>query len=309
MQPEVTVVISTQNRWPLMARTSLRAALAQEGLGIEVLVIDDGSAEPAPDGLQGLEDTRVRVIRHVEPHGVAAARNAGVGEARGEWVAFLDDDDVWSPQKLRAQVDTASSADAGFAYSGAVWVDEELRLLHGNAPPDPETLATALLRWNVLWGGGSNVLARTALLRSLGGFDEQLFQLADWDLWIRLALAARAAVVDDVQVALVVHRASMLLVDRRDVFLELDYLARKHAPAARLDRACFARWVAAGHLRAGRRRDAVRAYLRGSRAPGNVVRAAGAFLGPSVFAAASRARAVIPGGLGEGERVAPPGLA
>ena len=95
----------------------------------------------------------------------------------------------------------------------------------------------------------------------------------------------------------------MLLVDRRDVFLELDYLARKHAPAARLDRACFARWVAAGHLRAGRRRDAVRAYLRGSRAPGDVVRAAGAFLGPSVFAAASRARAVIPGGLGEGERV------
>ncbi len=80
-------------------------------------------------------------------------------------------------------------------------------LLRGYEPPAPETLDRELLRWNVVWGGASNVVARRDLLDSLGGFDEALFQLADWDLWIRLALSARAAVVEDVLVALVVHPA------------------------------------------------------------------------------------------------------
>lgn len=100
-------------------------------------------------------------------------------------------------------------------YAGAVWVDSDWRLVQGHAPPDPETLAPALLRANVIWGGASNVVARTDLLRSLHGFDETLFQLADWDLWIRLALADSAVALDDVLVALVVHGESMLLVDRR----------------------------------------------------------------------------------------------
>jgi hypothetical protein len=307
--PEVSVVVSTQNRWPLMASTALASALRQEDVELEVIVVDDGSDEDAPAGLPGLDDPRVRVVRHEEPRGVAAARNAGVREAGGEWVAFLDDDDLWSPRKVRAQADVAREAGAGFAYVGAVWVDDDLRLLQGHAPPAPETLATTLLRWNVLWGGASNVLASTELLRGLGGFDEQLFQLADWDLWIRLALAAPAAALDDVLLALLMHGRSMLLVDTRDVFVEFEYLRRKHAAAAASagvepDRARFARWVAAGHLRAGRRRAAARAYVRGTRAPGNVVRAAAAFLGPTAFAAVSARRSSVPGALGEGERIA-----
>jgi glycosyltransferase involved in cell wall biosynthesis len=292
-----------------MARTALAAALGQQDVSLEVIVVDDGSIDVAPADLPGLDDDRVRLVRHPEARGVAAARNTGVREAASDWVAFLDDDDVWSPQKLRQQLDAARTAGAGFVYTGAVWVDDELRLVHGHAPPDPATVTRALLRWNVLWGGGSNVLASTELLRSLQGFDEQLFQLADWDLWIRLALAARGAVVDEVLVALLMHPQSMLLVDRRDVFLEFHYLVDKHREASRRagiepDRARFARWVAAGHLRAGRRRAAARTYVRGTRAPGNLVRAAVAFLGPSTFAALSAGRGAVPGGLGAGERVA-----
>ncbi len=305
---EVTVVISTRDRWPLMTVTSLASALRQEDVEMEVIVVDDGSAE-APPPHKELGDQRIRMVRHPETRGVAVARNSGIREARGDWVAFLDDDDLWSPRKLRAQIDAARAADAGFAYSGAVWVDDHLRLDHGHAPPPAEGLAAALLRWNVIWGGGSNVLARTELVRSLGGFDEELHQLADWDLWIRLALASRAAVVDDVHVALVRHRGSMLLVDRRDVFLELDALAGKHRREAErqsveVDRARFARWVATGHLRAGRRRAAARSYVRGTRAPGNVLRAAAALLGPRVLAETSALRARTRLGLAAGERMA-----
>lgn len=305
----VTVVIPTRDRWPVACRAALASAGGQEGVEVDVVVVDDGSRERAPGDLANTDGARVRVLRLPETRGVAAARNAGIAEARGVWVAFLDDDDLWAPTKLREQVDAAERAEADFAYTGSVWVDERLELVTGHAPPTPEVLAGELLRWNVMWGGASNVVVRRKLLESLGGFDEQLAQLADWDLWIRLALAARAAVVDEVLVALVVHADSMLLVDRRDVFLELDYLAAKHRDAAtragvEVDRARFARWVAAGHLGAGRRRSAARAYVRGSRAPGNVLRAAGAFLGPSAFRSVSSARRLVPRSLVAGERVA-----
>jgi glycosyltransferase involved in cell wall biosynthesis len=306
---EVTVVIPTRDRWPVLARASLAAALLQEDVELEILVVDDGSSTAPLDDAGGFEDPRVRRVRHEQPRGVAHARNTGIREALGEWVAFLDDDDLWSPRKLRAQLDAARAAGADFAYAGAVWVDERLELVHGHAPPDPASIRRELLRWNVLWGGASNVVARTEVLRTLGGFDERLFQLADWDLWIRLASAASAAVVDEVLVALVAHRESMLLVDRRDVFEEFAYLRGKHREAARkmgtdLDTAAFARWVANGHLRAGRRRAAARALVRGNTAPGNVIRAAVALAAPSLLASASRLREVVPGALPEGQRAA-----
>jgi glycosyltransferase involved in cell wall biosynthesis len=308
MSPEVTVVIPTRDRWPLMCRTAVSAALRQQDVELEVVIVDDGSTEPMPARLPGLDDPRLCVIRHETPRGVAQARNTGLHEARGEWIAFLDDDDVWSPHKLRRQLDAAGTVSAGFAYAGAVWVDENLQLVRGHAPPAAETLAQALLRWNVLWGGGSNVLARTQVVRSLGGFDEQLFQLADWDLWIRLALASSGAVIGDVLVGLLVHRRSMLLVDGRDVFSEFAYLSDKHRQASEragveFDRARFARWAATGHLRAGRRFVAARTFVRGTVAPGNVLRAGAALLGPSGLVAVRRLRGSTPGAIAEGRAI------
>ncbi|MFO7573290.1 MAG: glycosyltransferase family 2 protein [Gaiellaceae bacterium] len=297
--PEVSVVIPTRDRWELLSRTALRSALGQEDVEHEVIVVDDGSSDGTAERLAELDEPRLRVVRHEQGKGVAQARNAGIAAARGEWVAFLDDDDLWSPRKLRLQIDAAQAASAVFVFAGSVWVDDELRFLHGHALPDPAALAPALLRWNVVWGGCSNVIARTDLLRELGGFDEELFQLSDWDLWIRLALAGPAAAVDDVLVALVMHRESMLLVDRRDVFVEFDRLVARHADAearfgVKPDRVLFARWVAAGHLRAGRRRAAARTYLRGTRNVGNVVRAGGAMLGPRVMRAGSAVLGRVP---------------
>jgi glycosyltransferase involved in cell wall biosynthesis len=288
---EATVVIPTKDRWRVLSTSALPSALGQAGVEVEVVVVDEGSSDGTDVALRQLREPRLRVIRHSAPRGVAQARNAGVAAARGEWVAFLDDDDLWSPDKLRRQIDAAQARRAAFAYSAVAWLDEHKRFLSALAPPDPDGLAPRLLRWNEMWAGGSNVIVRTEVVRRLGGFDERLFQLADWDLWIRLACEHAAAAVEDVAVGYVVHSGSMLLTDRRDVFAEFHYLTAKHRDlSARLgtrpDAAKFWRWVAAGHLRAGRRVTAARTYAQGAiitHDPGLFLRALASLTGRTGF--------------------------
>jgi glycosyltransferase involved in cell wall biosynthesis len=283
---DVTVVIPTRDRWELLSRAALSSALVQEGVEHEVVVVDDGSADGTAERLEQLRHPRLRVLRHERPLGVAHARNEGLRVARGTWVSFLDDDDLWSPQKLRQQLDAADAAGAGFVYSSGAAVDEGGSFLFAVAAPEPGAVARQLLRWNVIWCGCSNVMARADLVRRLGGFDEELLQLADWDLWIRLALAAPAAATREVLVAYTIHARSMLLTDRRDVFPEMDYLVEKHRAASDsygvdFDRALFTRWVARGHRRAGRRWQAARTYAGGAwhhRDAGAVMRAIGSLV-------------------------------
>jgi glycosyltransferase involved in cell wall biosynthesis len=292
--PDVTVVIPTRSRWPLLSTSALPSALGQESVEHEVIVVDEGSDDATFAALRNLEEPRLRIIHHEVAHGLAQARNAGIEAARGAWVAFLDDDDLWAPQKLRRQLDAATARDASFAYSAAAWLDEHKHFLHALAAPDPAGLDARLLRWNEIWAGGSNVVVRTETVRRLGGFDERLFQLADWDLWIRLALDSPAAAVDEILVGYVLQPQSMLLTDRRDVFAEFRYLVEKHREAtertgAAPDAAKFGRWVAAGHLRAGRRGRAAATYARSALATRDVrllLRAVAALLGRRAFTAA-----------------------
>jgi glycosyltransferase involved in cell wall biosynthesis len=285
--PDATVVIPTRDRWPVLSRAALASARAQEQVDVEIIVVDDGSTDGTADHVSQLGDERVRVLRHEQSRGVAAARNAGIAAARGRWISFLDDDDLWSPRKLRAQLDAAAQADAVFAYTAGAAVDEDHTFLFNVAAPDAATITTQLLQWNVIWCGCSNVAARADVVHELGGFDAELAQLADWDLWIRLALAGPAAATPDVHCAYTIHERNMLLTAREDVFPEFERLVRKHAAPAeahgvQLDGARFARWVAMGHRRAGRRRLAATTYLGAAfrhHDPGSALRAAGALLG------------------------------
>lgn len=113
VQELVSVVIPTQDRAHLILR-SVRSALAQSFPSIEVIVIVDGPDENTIKTLAQIDDPRLRVVALPESVGAAGARNLGVKAALGRWVAFLDDDDEWLPQKLELQVRTANCSRYAF---------------------------------------------------------------------------------------------------------------------------------------------------------------------------------------------------
>jgi glycosyltransferase involved in cell wall biosynthesis len=267
----VTVVIPTQGRWPLLQRT-LAGALRQQGVDLELVIVDDGSSDETAERLAELGDRRIRPIRHEVSRHVAAARNAGIAAATGEWIAFLDDDDLWAPNKLRAQLGAAAAQKADFAWCAGLVVDAQCSILETWPARDPDEILELLLRGNWIPAGASNVVARAEVVRELGGFDEKLRHFADWDLWIRLAAAGRGAACPEALVAYVRHPQSMILTDPRGVVRELRELAAKHRAAADLygvrpdrvlpDQAGVFRWLGASQARSGQRARAAAYYLR-----------------------------------------------
>jgi glycosyltransferase involved in cell wall biosynthesis len=260
--PTVSVVVPTRNRVALLSRT-LRSALAQESIAVEVVVVDDGSTDDTPTMLAGLGDPRLRWVRSEGPRGVSAARNRGIAEARGDWIALLDDDDIWAPQKLVRQLDAADRQDRVWSYTGAVAVDESLSVVGGGPPPSPAEVLAALPFRNAVPAGSSNVMVRRDILERSGTFDESLRHMADWDLWIRLGRHGLPAAVDEPMVAYLLHSENASL-DLAAIPAEMAEIERRyresHGP--RVDRAYVYRWMAWSARRAGDRLGAARWYLR-----------------------------------------------
>lgn len=281
----------------MLVRHGLRSALSQEDVELELVIVDDGSTDGTASRLAKLGEPRLRVCRFETSRGQAEARNAGISEARGHWVAFLDDDDVWSPRKLRTQLDRAVEVDASFVYSSVVILSERGRVKGVEPAPDSDEISQLLLRRNVLSAGSSTVLACTEIVRRVGGFDPRLNELADWDLWLRLSSMAKAVACPEVLVGYVVHPENRRMVEDSDVESEFEYLAAKHGPALILDRLHFSRWVAMSYLRRGQSLQAARAYLAAGlahRSAGNIVRGVAALFGEGPFLAYRRLRAARP---------------
>ena len=122
MSATISVVIPTHNRRDLLLQ-ALASVLRQRDCDFDVVVIDDGSADNTADAVRALGATKIRILRNQQPVGVAAARNMGIQAASGSWVALLDDDDLWSPDKLGLQQAVAEKTNAHWVYGGAVEID------------------------------------------------------------------------------------------------------------------------------------------------------------------------------------------
>ncbi len=261
--PLVSVIVPTHNRCLLLGHT-LRSVLAQRAVELQVIVVDDGSSDATAQTVAGFADPRVVLLRNPHPLGVSHARNRGIAAADGDWIAFLDDDDLWAPDKLASQLAAVSGVARYWACGGAVTITGALRIVAGGPPRPAEAIVAELPVRNMVPAGASNVVAYRAALAEAGRFDPRLRHMADWDLWIRLSRVGLPAVVRQPVVAYRLHPGNASA-DTATISAELTLIAERYAELRQgvpVDRAYAFRWAAWHLLRVGRRREAVQAYAR-----------------------------------------------
>jgi glycosyltransferase involved in cell wall biosynthesis len=255
--PEISVIIPTHNR-PALLRQALHSVLWQKDVDFEVIVVDDGSTGDTLRFLAGLSDDRVRIVRHEVPQGVSAARNHGVDQARGKWIAFIDDDDLWAPEKLARQLKAARDSGRTWAYTGAVNVTMSLRVVGGAPLQSPEEVMRRLPELNIVPGGASGVIASKKVLMESGLFDTRLQPMADWDMWIRLARSGPPACVELPLVAYRLHTHNMSL-DTARVEAEFEVVAGRTGKGNHAVLYRYLGWLCG---RARRRVAAIRYFVR-----------------------------------------------
>ena len=282
--PQVSVVISTYNRRELLL-SSLRSALGQRDVDLEVIVVDNGSSDGTSDLLGTVDDPRLRVLRNEVSLGSVGGRNTGIAAASGAWVGLHDDDDRWAPDKLRAQLDAAETTGRHWVYAGCVHIDGGDRILGGRPPLTPEGVMAELPVRLTVPGGMSNVMWRRNVLDGDGLLDPRLPFPADWDLALRLSRTGPPAVVSRPLVGYRQHGSNMSRHPSR-YEAQLLLLERKGADLVGgrgISWGHFWRFVASEELRTGSRRAALRAYRLAVVAGdwGSVPRAAGVLLPPA----------------------------
>ncbi len=192
--PAVSVIIPTFNRASVLDR-AVASVLGQTFTDFELIVVDDGSTDET-DRVLARSGARLRVHRQGN-QGVSAARNAGIRMARGKWIAFLDSDDCWLPEKLERQIAFfRDHPDAGICQTEEIWIRNGRRVnpKRRHRKPSGWIFIDAL---NLCLVSPSAVMIDRALIDAAGGFDETFPACEDYDLWLRIALHHPIHLIDE----------------------------------------------------------------------------------------------------------------
>ena len=228
--PRIDVIIPVYNGARFLEEAVL-SAVRQTLAPARILICDDGSTDATPEVAQRLSQN-FPAVEHLRlaRGGVAAARNGGLRVATGEYLAFLDADDVWMPSKLHSQMDVFARADAsvGVVHCGYRLIDEAGAAIENGYVAKPSK--KGCIFWDILIndyavaGSASAIVVRRAVLDQIGLFDERLFHGEDADMWLRLAYATHFDYALEPLVALRIHSSSAQRRDARggavDFFLQ-----------------------------------------------------------------------------------------
>ena len=190
----ISVIIPTYNRWNLLER-ALDSVRKQTYSASEILVIDDGSNKPVSDAFR-CSFPDVKFLRQ-ENKGVASARNLGIKQSTGEWIALLDSDDEWEPTKLDKKLAFIENfPELRAIHTGERWIR------NGNEVTPPAYLDKSS---DLLWERSlrhclicpSSVLIHRSVFETVGLFDEKLTVCEDYDFWLRMLLEQEIGLVDE----------------------------------------------------------------------------------------------------------------
>lgn len=197
--PVISVIIPVYNGAKTIKET-IESVLQQTYKTFELIVINDGSQDETLAIISSIQDPRIKVFSYPNA-GLSATRNRGIVRSCGEFIAFLDADDLWTKDKLAAQLEALQqNPQAAVAYSWTDHIDENSKYLR----PASYNSCNGNVYERLLIGNflvcGSNTLIRTEALHKVGGFDESLNSAEDWDMWLRLASHYEFVVVPRPQV-------------------------------------------------------------------------------------------------------------
>ena len=184
IKPQVSVIIPTYNRsW--IIKEAIDSVLAQDYKEFELIVVDDGSTDHTSDVLDSYRNV-IKVLSQ-KNKGVSAARNRGIAEASGKFIAFLDSDDLWLPQKLSTQVEFFNKTpDALICQTEEVWIRNGLRVNPKKRHKKPSGMIFKL-SLELCLVSPSAVMIKRSLFDRVGEFDETLPACEDYDLWLRIS--------------------------------------------------------------------------------------------------------------------------
>lgn len=192
-QPLVSVVIPTYNR-PELLKRAVMSVVAQSFSNIEVIVVDDNSIEDNSivlDEIKKSTPSPIKYFKNKTNMGANNCRNQGIASAKGDYIAFLDDDDEWVEKKLSEQVDIlVQSNEAGICYTGKNIVDSKGRIRYSYLTPQ------CIEHINYI-GTTSTILVKKVVFDEVGGFDESLPALQDYELYLRILQKYQAIGVDE----------------------------------------------------------------------------------------------------------------
>jgi glycosyltransferase involved in cell wall biosynthesis len=206
--PVVSVIIPAYNAEKTLLET-IRSVIQQTHQNWELIIVDDGSEDSTLEIARGIQDDRVTTLSFANA-GASVSRNRGFQQAKGEFIAFLDADDLWTPEKLEVQLSALHDhPEADVAYSWSDCIDEQgafLRrgghvTLNGNIYP-------YLLLYDVLENGSNNLVRRQAV-ETVKAFDPTLPAGQDWDFYLRLAQRYQFICVPKTQVLYRISTTSM----------------------------------------------------------------------------------------------------
>ncbi len=184
----MTAIITTFNR-SLYCKEAIQSVLSQTYQDFELLVLDNSSKDDTEKIVRGFNDARIRYIRH-EPLNIAKARNLGWQGARGEYIAYLDDDDLWLPNKLEAELSIfeKKGSEVALVYGGFFKIDTDGNKIKEHHPVlQGKILEEILIPKDDFTGSASNAMIRKSALEALRGYDNHIVTGEDWELYLRLA--------------------------------------------------------------------------------------------------------------------------
>ncbi|MFA5156164.1 MAG: glycosyltransferase [Candidatus Omnitrophota bacterium] len=192
---KVSVIIPAYNKAAYTLST-VQSVIAQTYKDIEIIVVDDGSTDKTPEILRPFRDSIKYIYK--KNAGASSARNLGIRLASGQFIAFLDCDDLYLPDKLSVSIDyLIQNPQAGFVHTAAYFVDENDKVLRVFSHPNSKKtgwISESLILRNFICN--STVVARRTCIAKAGLFNESIFTPADWDMWLRFSEYCQAGYID-----------------------------------------------------------------------------------------------------------------